>query len=97
MGVRLRDVCYMLVGVLLFGCAGASFPYRYYGLDAQSYDGWLRGEKPEDDLKLGECMPNDSDKSPCVVFKTDAMLRMKQEYQDMELRLRKCEKPRTGD
>jgi hypothetical protein len=97
MGIRLRDVCYMLVGVCLFGCAGAGFPYRYYGLDAQSYDGFLRGDKPDNDLKLDECAPTSADKAPCMVMKTDALLRLKQSYQDMELKLRKCEQPRTGD
>lgn len=90
MGLKNQFCVGLLAGACLVSCAGASFPYRYYALDAQSYDGFLRGDKPENDLKLSECTPTVQDKAPCVVFKTNDAIKLKLEYKDMQNRLKKC-------
>lgn len=80
----------LLLGIVLIGCAG--FSYRYYGLDLPSYDGTLLGPKPEDDISFSVCKPDDQSKGKCVVLKADEFFRLKQEYQDMQERLKACEK-----
>jgi hypothetical protein len=83
--------------LLLMGCAGAGFPFKYYGLSAASYEGKMLGPKPEDDLALTGCAPTAQDASPCVVLFTKEFLSIKREYLDMQNRLIECEKPRKGD
>lgn len=87
----------LVTGFLLLGCAGAVFPYKYYALDAQSYEGFLRGPDPKDDVKLSDCTPTAADKAPCIVMKSADFIRAKTDYKDMQNRLQKCEQPRTGD
>lgn len=83
--------------LLLVGCAGASFPFRYYGLAAASFEGKMLGPKPEQDLDLKACQPTAQDAGPCVVLFTKDFLSIKREYLDMQNRLIECEKPRKGD
>lgn len=86
-------------GMILLGCAGASFNYKYYALDAASYKGFLRGPDPKDDLDLEkECAPTPANVAPCTVFKTDVALRLKLEYKDLQNKLKSCEadKGRVG-
>ncbi len=81
-----------MLGVLLVGCAGAVFPYKYYTLAAENFKGSLLGPEPKDDLDLAkECTPTQVDSGPCMVMKTDSFSKMKLEYKDMQQRLKVCE------
>lgn len=91
MGLRTHFILGFVLGVALLGCTAAVFPYKYYALDADIYTGYLRGEKPADDLELSVCEPTANDKAPCVVLRTETLLKMKLDYKEMQNRLRKCE------
>lgn len=80
-----------LFTLLFIGCAGAVFPYKYYALDADTYNGFLRGPDPKDDLHLAICTPTEQDRAPCLVVKSAVLLQMKMDYKDLFQRLKKCE------
>jgi hypothetical protein len=62
-----------------FACiADPVFPYKYYFMDAISYEGKLNGPTPADDKNLLACKPTEEDKAPCTVMLTADFLRMKQ-------------------
>lgn len=80
-------------GISLLGCAGAAFNYRYYGLDADLYDGKLLGsdEEGKDDLPFSTCTPTAAHKSPCVVLLEGEFLKLKQDLLETRQRLKACE------
>ena len=81
-------VVFFVVGVAVACCGptlGSTFPFRYYNLEAQSYSGMLRGGSPEDDLSLDRCKPEAGKANPCQVFFKDELLRLKQEYRNLQL------------
>lgn len=80
----------LVLGVLT-ACSTLAFNYKYYGLSAHNYDGRLLAVKPEDDLSLKMCEPNDQYHGKCVVIMADEFFRMKQEYLDLENKLKDCE------
>ncbi len=82
---------FMTCALLFVGCA-ATFPYQYYGLSADNYKGRLLGPTPKEDADLIACTPNANDASPCFVMFTTQFLQMKQEYKDMQTKLKKCER-----
>jgi hypothetical protein len=78
------------MGLLLAACAGASFPYKYYGVDL--IDQKLLGPTPADDLSLlAECSPTAANAAPCTGMLTDAFLALKQDYLDKENQLNNCQ------
>ena len=78
------------VALCLCACAGVSIPY--YGLDGVDYTrGSLLGPKPGNDLPFSTCEPSNALKHPCVVMKSDAFFRLKQDYLDTIARLKECE------
>lgn len=79
--------------MLLIGCAG-KWPYKPYGLDADSYSGWLRGPNPENDVALELCKPDIHAKGKCYVIFAEDYHRLRTEYLDMQERLKACEKPK---
>lgn len=88
--------------LFLVGCAGASYPYKYYGLAAASFQGSLLGPGPKDDVDLMKCEPTAANARPCIVMFTDAFLRSKSDYLnqqtriiDLERQLQQC--GRKGD
>lgn len=88
--------------LLLVGCAGASYPYKYYGLAAASFQGSLVGPEPKDDVDLKKCEPTSANARPCIVIFTDVFLRAKEDYLnqqnriiDLERQLQQC--GRRGD
>lgn len=96
---------YMALAVLLgvIGCASTSFPYKFYGINADSYGGSLLGPTPADDIPFAQCSP-DPEPSPspsgavavkgkCVVMKADAFFSLKLEFQQMQLDLQQCQSP----
>lgn len=81
----------VLIGVTLSACA-TGFPYKYYTLDAISFEGWLRGPKPADDITLERCKPTAEDKAPCVVMFTKDVYRLRADYEQMEFELDQCQR-----
>lgn len=91
--VRNRAACILLgiaLGAVVSACA--TFPYRYYTLDAQSFLGSLRGPEPKDDLSLERCKPTEADKSPCVVIFTKDFLQLKLEHLNLQNELEACQR-----
>lgn len=79
-----------LLGVLfLLGCA--AFPYKYYGLDAKSYDGMLRGPTDKDDIPLAVCTPDAQNKGKCFVMLAADYLLLKKEYKNLINQLAACQ------
>lgn len=96
MGLRKRDLLFFVFGFATFGCAGAVFPYRNYGLDGLDYSkGRLLGPEPKDDLDFSKCTPSEANAHPCTIMFWEDFQKMKLDYKDMANRLRKCE--RTGE
>ena len=81
--------CGLLLGLGLAACAGASFPYHYYGVDLK--DGKLLGPTSQDDLDLAVCDATSSDASPCTAMMTSDYLALKQEYLSLENQLNDCQ------
>lgn len=80
----------MLLGLCLMACAGASFPYKYYGLDLAGQA--LRGPTAGDDLPLAAtCDATASDASPCTAMLTADFLTLKQAYLDQQVQLNNCQ------
>lgn len=78
--------------LLLTACAGVAFPYKYYGLSAETYKGALVGVNPGDDLTLDRCTPTKADDAPCIVMLKPDFLLMKKDYKDTKTQLISCEK-----
>jgi hypothetical protein len=69
------------MGVALTACLGSAyFPFKYYALDSESYEGKLRGPTEDKDLLLSMCRPTEADKAPCLVMFASDYLRMKSEF-----------------
>lgn len=78
------------MGLLLAACAGAQFPYKYYGVNLATDT--LQGPTPADDLGLiTQCTANPSDGSPCTAMLTDAFLALKQDYINTKNELNNCQ------
>jgi hypothetical protein len=78
------------LGLLLAACAGASFPYHYYGIDLS--DSLLKGPTTQDDLSLSAtCMPTSGDASPCTGILTSEFLALKQDYINTKNELNSCQ------
>jgi hypothetical protein len=93
MGVKRAFAIGFLSCFMLFGCAGAAFSYRYYGLGGVSYsNGTLRGPKETDDVPFATCEPNSKTKNPCVLMLTKDFFAFKQDYEDTKQRLNECER-----
>lgn len=67
-------------GLILSACVGSVFPFKYYTLDAKSYEGKLLGPTEDKDLLLSMCAPSQADKAPCIVLFTSEFLRLKDNY-----------------
>jgi hypothetical protein len=86
------------LGFVLFGCATIAFPYRYYGLDAVSYDGSLLGPKPAQDLSLKECEPDlekpgtPAKRGKCVVMLAPEFFKLKADHLKLQSDLIACQK-----
>jgi hypothetical protein len=68
------------VGLILSACVSANFPFKYYTLEAASYDGKLLGPHSDKDLLLAMCTPTEMDRGPCIVLFTSEFLRLKDAY-----------------
>ncbi len=76
------------------GQSPVSFSYRYYGIDAKSYAGSLRGPKPKDDKNFLLCTPTESNKAPCIALSLLDYTRLKGDYKTMIIDLNECESNR---
>lgn len=78
------------LGLLLAACAGAQFPYKYYGVNLNAET--LQGPTPADDLGLvSTCAANSSDASPCTGMLTSQFLALKQDYINKANELETCQ------
>jgi hypothetical protein len=83
----------LILGLLIVGCAGAVFPYRFYGLQDVDYSkGKLLGDKPENDLLFIACEPSEKSKNPCVVMKAEEFFTLKKDHLDLQEKLIDCQK-----
>lgn len=96
MVTRWQVFWFALGAITLVSCAG--FSYRFYGLDATSYEGKLLGPDEKDDLALSVCAPEAQERGKCVVLLRDEFFRFKQDYEtsvqrvkDLEAQLRECQ------
>lgn len=90
MGLR-NTVFGIAIGFLLAGCVSA-IGYRYYGIDAKSYEGTLLGPKPKDDIPFHSCEPDEQNKGKCVVMLTDDFKAMATELLQLRVALKDCQK-----
>jgi hypothetical protein len=91
-----RIVLGFCFGIMLSSCLASNlFPFRYYSLLANSYEGMLLGPSSDQDLLLRICAPNEGNKAPCMVMLTSEFLRLKQDHTTCQLALdaaqRRCE------
>lgn len=82
----------LVLGFLIAGCAGATFAYKYYGIDSVRYDqGKLLGPKPENDIPFNACEPSAQSKHPCVIMFASEFFKLKQDYMDTQDKLNQCQ------
>jgi hypothetical protein len=93
----------LVVGFSFASCATpAAFVYKYYGLDAVSYDGTLQGPKPAQDLSLKVCEPIPATPTApakpgqCVVMQREEFFRLKGDYLILEKNLAACQHGATA-
>lgn len=79
----------VLLGLSLAACAGATFPYKHYGIDLDAQA--LRGPTPSDDLSLSVCLATATDKSPCTAMMTEVFDEMELDYRDTKDKLITCQ------
>lgn len=80
-------------GLAIVGCAAsATFPYRYYTLHPDSYSGKLEGAKPQDDLNLQVCAPEQGKQNKCIVMLKDPYLQLKADYLNLATQLEACQR-----
>lgn len=80
----------VLLGLSLAACAGATFPYKFYGVSLEQDK--LLGPTPADDISLSlNCHWTNADASPCVAMLDGVFYAMKQDYLDTKNKLIACE------
>lgn len=84
----------ILFGLMLAACAGATFPYKYYGIDLE--DSKLLGPKPSDDVELAVCKATAGNQAPCVAMMSDEFLSLKKDYMDAQNQLSACQHQLAG-
>ncbi len=80
-----------LLGLLIVGCAGVSFPYKWYYPEPASFDGVLLGDKPEHDLPLSVCQKDAQGNHGCVTMLKADFKALYTDYLDTKQRLISCE------
>lgn len=61
-----------ILGCALIGCAASPiFPYKFYHLTGNSFEGTLLGQTPKDDLPFAQCKPVNGKQQCVVVFYTE--------------------------
>lgn len=82
----------IVLGFLITGCAGLTFSYSYYGLEAASYDGKLLAVNPKDDKDLSFCRPDAGKKGKCIVMDGPEFYALKKDKLTCEQALVDCQK-----
>ncbi len=81
----------VLMGALLVGCAGAAFPFKFYYLDLNTFDGILTADKPADDLNVSVCKLDQAGDHTCVVMIKSEFQALYLDYLDVKNKLNTCE------
>jgi hypothetical protein len=76
------------------GCAGATFQYAYYGLQAAHYDGKLLAVDPKNDKDLSFCVPPAGQKGKCIVMDGPDFYALKQDHLQCHSDLDACQRGR---
>jgi hypothetical protein len=79
--------------ILFVACTTVAFPYKYYAYDKNHEV--LLGAKPSDDLPSSICLPNPQSNLPCTVLDTSVFLKLKADYEKLQLDLDKCQRGST--
>ena len=82
----------LLLGICLMGCAGVSFPYKWYYPEFDSYDGKLLAHLPADDLDGTVCAKDAQGNHGCAVMLKSDFKAMVIDYQDTKIKLIECER-----
>lgn len=77
---------------IMASCASVTFPYKYYVLDAESYQGSLMGDIAAHDLPMSVCAPDEVSKGKCIVMVTSDYLNLKSDYLKKSQDLIDCQK-----
>ncbi len=88
-----------MIGIALIACAGATFPFKHYGMNVpqECYDqGTLLGPKPEQDLSLKVCQPDERDKFKCVHLLTAEYQKLKKSHLDLQAKLAQCQREKAA-
>lgn len=80
----------LVIGIL--GCGGTEFPYKYYGIDAKSYEGKLLGPTAKQDLPFAKCKPDDAQKGKCVLMLVDEFEMFRFDYMRCKETLKEAQK-----
>lgn len=83
----------LISSLFYLGCA-VTFPYKHYGLDAQSYEGKLLGPKPTQDIDLKICKPDEQVSGKCIVMLGDDFHKMKADFKNLVEQLKACQSGR---
>lgn len=79
----------ILAGAIVSSCASVSFPYQFFGLDLTGQK--LLGPAAAQDQPLSVCQATAEDVSPCSVVMTAVYEQLKQDYENKEIELQKCQ------
>lgn len=94
MGLTKQFALGLLLGLSLAACAGATFPYHYYGVDLKNAK--LLGPTASDDVELSVCQATASDQSPCTAMLTADYLTLKGDYLNTKNELIACQQQLAG-
>ena len=80
----------LFLGVLLAGCASATFPYKYYYVDGVTSP--LLGHEPKDDLPAATCNKDALGNHTCTVMLKSEYEAMILDYLDLQDKLIQCQR-----
>lgn len=86
MGMKKSFAVGLLLGFLT-GCGTLGFSYKFYGIQAVSYEGKLLGPKSDDDIPFEKCKNNG-----CVAMLKGEFFKLKSDYEQTSQKLKDCEK-----
>jgi hypothetical protein len=91
MGIRKSNAFWLILGVLVTGCAGLT--YKNYGMSGVDYSkGMLLGADAKDDLPFSKCAPGPQVKFPCTIMFAADFYAMKRELLELRTALQTCQK-----
>jgi hypothetical protein len=82
----------LCINVFLIACAAAPvFPYKYFHLSGNNFEGMLLGAQPKDDIPFSECRPVNN-KQQCVVVQYPVLGALIKDYKQCKSDLIGCQK-----